>query len=75
MPPEILKLLWDMDDAAAKIQRYATGRTFEDYVKDDYFRSAVERQFATLGEAMTRLSKSAPEVAAQISDHRKIKGF
>jgi uncharacterized protein with HEPN domain len=75
MPPEIAKLLWDMDDAAAKIQRYAAGRTLSDYSNDDYFRSAVERQFATLGEAMTRLHKSAPHIAESISDHRKIRSF
>ena len=57
MPPEIAKLLWDMDDAALKIQLYSSGRTFADYAKDDYFRSAVERQFVTIGEAMTRLLK------------------
>jgi uncharacterized protein with HEPN domain len=75
MPPEIAKLLWDMDDAAAKIERYASGRTFADYAADDYFRSAVERQFATIGEAMTRLLSVSPETAQSITDHRKIKSF
>ena len=75
MPPEIAKLLWDMDDAAGKIQRYAAGRSFDDFVKDDYFRSAVERQFATVGEAMTRLIKADPILAARITDYRKIKSF
>lgn len=75
MPPEIAKILWDMDDAAAKIQRYAAGRSFADYVQDDYFRSAVERQFATVGEAMTRLHKLAPDLAGQIANHRKIRSF
>ena len=75
MPPEIAKLLWDMDDAAGKIQRYSNGRTFTDYVNDDYFRSAVERQFATIGEAMTRLLKADPALAQSITDYRKIKSF
>ena len=75
MPPEIAKILWDMDDAAAKIQRYAAGRTFAEYVQDDYLRSAVARQFATVGEAMTRLHKLAPDLAAQITNHRKIRSF
>jgi uncharacterized protein with HEPN domain len=75
MPPEIAKLLWDMDDAAAKIERYSSGRTLADYTADDYFRSAVERQFATLGEAMTRLNKAAPQIACRITDHRKIRSF
>lgn len=75
MPPEISKLLWDMDDAAGKIQRFAAGRTLADYTEDDYFRSAVERQFATLGEAMTRLHKAAPDIAESITDQRKIRSF
>jgi uncharacterized protein with HEPN domain len=75
MPPEIAKLLWDMDDAAGKIQRYASGRTFADYAKDDYFRSAVERQFATVGEAMTRLHKADLAIAQRITDYRKIMSF
>ncbi len=75
MPPEIAKLLWDMDQAAEKIQRFSAGRTLDDYFRDDYFRSAVERQFATLGEAMTRLHKCAPEWAESITDQRKIRSF
>jgi uncharacterized protein with HEPN domain len=75
MPPEIAKLLWDMDDAAGKIQRYASGRSFADYASDDYFRSAVERQFATVGEAMTRLLKADPALAQRITDYRKIMSF
>jgi uncharacterized protein with HEPN domain len=75
MPPEIAKLLWDMQDAAAKITRYTAGRNFADYSNDDYFRSAVERQFATIGEAMTRLLKVDPVTGQSITDYRKIKSF
>jgi len=49
MQPEIFKLLWDMRNAARKIQRYALDRTFADFQSDDYFRSAVERQFEVVG--------------------------
>lgn len=49
------KLLFDMKQAADRLGRFADGRTFDDYVADDYFRSAVERQFEIIGEAMTRL--------------------
>ncbi|HEY2586109.1 MAG TPA: hypothetical protein VGI81_10140 [Tepidisphaeraceae bacterium] len=37
------KLLYDMKQAADRIARFADGRTFDDYVADDYFRSAVEQ--------------------------------
>jgi len=38
-------------------------------------RSAVERQFEILGEAVTRLSKIKKELAGQIPNHRRIIGF
>ena len=75
MPPEIAKLLLDMKHAAQRIERFAQGKTFEDYQQDDLLRSAIERQFEILGEAMMRLNKCAPAVASRISDYRKISGF
>jgi uncharacterized protein with HEPN domain len=69
------KRLYDMQQAAERIARFTNGRTFEEYVADDYFRSAVERQFEIIGEAMTRLRKDAPAVAARISNQNKISGF
>lgn len=58
-----------------RIARFTNGRTLDDYVADDYFRSAVERQFEIVGEAMTRLRKDAPAVAGRISNQNKISGF
>src|SRR5438128_268257 len=75
MPPEVSKLFWDMRDAAARIAKFTAGRTYEDYLSDDMLRSAVERQFEIIGEAMTRLIKADPDIAARISDYRKISGF
>ena len=37
--------------------------------------SAVERQFEIIGEALNQLSKSAPQVAAQIPDSARIIAF
>jgi uncharacterized protein with HEPN domain len=75
MPPEISKLLVDMKRAAERIERFAQGKSFEDYQEDDLLRSAIERQFEILGEAMTRLIKADQPVAGKISDYRKIAGF
>ena len=75
MQPDSAKLLWDMRSAIERIQRFAAGKSFEDYVADDMLRSAIERQFEIIGEAMTRLIKADAATAQQISDHRKIAGF
>ena len=64
-----------MKQSADRIARYAGNRTFDDYLADDYFRSAVERQFEIIGEALTRLRKLDPGLADQISNQNKITGF
>jgi uncharacterized protein with HEPN domain len=38
-------------------------------------RSAVERQFEIIGEALTKLAKVDQETAALISEHRRIIAF
>jgi uncharacterized protein with HEPN domain len=75
MPPETAKLLLDMQSAAQRIGRFVRGKTFDDYAGDEMLRSAVERQFEIIGEAMTRLLKKNASVAERISDCRKISGF
>jgi uncharacterized protein with HEPN domain len=75
MPPDIAKLLLDMQRAVERIERFAAGKTFADYQTDDFLRSAIERQFEIIGEAMTRLANAAPDAAARITDYRKITGF
>jgi oligopeptide transport system permease protein len=63
MPYESAKLLTDMKTAVDRIFRFTTDRTFDDFVNDDLLRSGVERQFEIVGEAMTRLRQSFPDVA------------
>ncbi len=75
MPPEIAKLLFDMKTAAERIERFTANRSLNDYLNDEMLRSAVERQFEIIGEAMTRLVKRDQETAAKIADYKKIAGF
>ena len=75
MPPEVAKLLEDMRQAGQRIQRFTTGRSFPEYGADEMLRSAVERQFEILGEALSRLTKVDAVLAAQIPDYRKIIDF
>ncbi|WP_255361042.1 DUF86 domain-containing protein [Kutzneria sp. 744] len=54
---------------------FSAGRSFADYQADAMVRSAVERQFEIIGEALNQLSKIAPDVAARIPDLRRIVAF
>jgi uncharacterized protein with HEPN domain len=51
--------------------RTGSGRDFDDYLADDMVRSAVERQFEIIGEALNRLSQEAPELASRIEVRRR----
>ena len=51
------------------------GRSFDDYAGDLMFRSAVERQFEIIGEALNQLSRADPALAAQIPDFRQVISF
>ena len=48
------KLLWDAQQAAERVARFAAGKSFAEYNADDYLRSAVERQFEIIGEALNQ---------------------
>jgi uncharacterized protein with HEPN domain len=52
--------LWDAKTAADAIADFVAGRTFEQYKSDLLLRSAVERQFEIVGEALNQLSRVAP---------------
>ena len=54
--------LWDVRLAADSIATFVQGRSFADYAGELMLRSAVERQFEIAGEALTRLSREAPEI-------------
>ena len=75
MQPEARKYLFDVRRAAQLIAGFCSGRSFEDYVADDMLKSAVERQFGVIGEALARLAKMDPVVAEQVTDHRRIIAF
>jgi uncharacterized protein with HEPN domain len=49
-------LLWDMLAACHAIQRFLSGRSFEQYLADEVLQSAVERKIQIIGEAATKIS-------------------
>ncbi len=69
------KYLFDIQRAADRIIRFCAKKQFEDYRSDELLRSAVERQFEIIGEALSRLIKNDPEIAARIPEHHRIIAF
>lgn len=75
MPDKRAKLLQDIVDASSAIQSFTQGRTFDEYGRDLMLRSAVERQFEIVGEALRRLLAIDAALAARISDQQTIIAF
>lgn len=69
------KCLWDVREAASRVSRFTSGRSFDDYLEDEMLRSAVERQFEIIGEALSQLTKRDPSTAEKIPDIARIVAF
>lgn len=72
---EVKKYLYDIQQAAEFIASFTAGKTFADYEADALLRSAVERQFEIIGEALARLARLDETLASRISEHRRIIAF
>lgn len=72
---EAKKHLEDIRRATELIEMFTQGRSFSDYASDALLRSGVERQFEIIGEALNRLLKAEPALAASITHHRRIIAF
>jgi len=75
MPRDPRTYLWDAIHAASLIGRFVDGLRFEDYQASDLVRSAVERQFEIIGEALNQLSRVDPALATQINDVPRLVAF
>jgi uncharacterized protein with HEPN domain len=67
--------LWDAREAAEAILEFTAGKTYEDYGSERMLRSAVERQFEIIGEALNQLCKINPQWANRIPDVPQIVAF
>jgi len=67
--------LWDAHRAAQAIDDFTRGKSFDDFTRDLLLRSAVERQFEIIGEALSQLGKSHADIAAKVPDLRRIIAF
>lgn len=68
MHADAAKLLWDAYRAAERVARYTAGKTLAEYEADDFLRSAVERQFEIVGEALAALRRVDPDTAMSIAE-------
>ncbi|MCL6535584.1 MAG: DUF86 domain-containing protein [Armatimonadetes bacterium] len=75
MRRRVAGLLYDILLAGERIQQFVAGASLETYTANPLVRSAVERQFEIIGEALVRLRRHAPEIFAQIPEARRIVGF
>ena len=69
-PRDVRVHLHDVASAAAAIRKFTAGRTLRDYRSDLMLRSAVERQFEILGEALTRSLRARPDLVKRIAATR-----
>ena len=67
--------LWDALQAAERVIEFVGGRTLQEYEIDALLRSAVERQFEIVGEALNKLHQADPELAAEIADLPRMVAF
>ncbi len=75
MRPETRALAWDALRACTLLAEFTDGKSFEDYKHSALLRSAVERQFQIIGEALNRLAKVDPQLGGTIPDLPRIIAF
>lgn len=69
------KLLWDARDACDQILEFTSGKALAEYASSRLLQSAVERQFEVIGEAMSVLRRTCPDVADRVPDLNKMVAF
>jgi len=72
---EVKKYLFDIDQACDLIRQFTGEITFSDYAANPMIRSAVERQFEIIGEALVQALNTYPELRSRISDIGRIIAF
>jgi uncharacterized protein with HEPN domain len=75
MPPKLIKLLNDIEDAASFIVEATDGKSLDEYRSDRLLRQAVERNFEIIGEAVLRLARDDAETAAALGPFQQIISF
>lgn len=61
--------------AAQKVVRFMDDSSLSEYAADEMLRSAVERQFEIVGEALSRALKADPGLIGRLPGAPKVIGF
>ena len=75
MKPDSLALLDDIEAACERIARYTADMDIESWRGDHRTQDAVERNFERIGEALNRLRRRDPDLAARVPDVAGIVDF
>jgi len=71
-PRELTKLLFDVERACERIQKFILDRSVDDFLNDEMLQSAVERQSEIIGEALNQALGLNPGLSSRISGIRRI---
>ncbi|HEY3316986.1 MAG TPA: HepT-like ribonuclease domain-containing protein [Coriobacteriia bacterium] len=74
-PRDVRVYLFDIKRSAEAIGQFVRGKSLEDYLADLMLRSAVERQFEIIGEALSQACAAEPRLGEEIREARAIVGF
>lgn len=75
MPRDPRALLADVLEASRSIERFRQGIDLDGYRADELIRAGVERKLGIVGEALNRLTREDPDLAARIPDIARVVGF
>ena len=75
MQPDVRVYLHDMKRACGLIESFVKGKTVCEYAADVMLRSAVERQFEIVGEALNQMVRRFPMYQSSISEAASIVAF
>ena len=75
MKLEARKYLHDIERAATLIEVFVADKGAADYAEDAMLRSAVERQFEIIGEAVGQLARADESTVKRIRDYQQIIAF
>ena len=70
-----VKCLYDVGASAEAILKFTSDLSFDAYCENDLVRSAVERKFEVIGEALRRIRDEDPDSFSNIEYGREIVGM